>query len=346
MTFPSPLTTAHLVGLFLDTAGDPDPGYVELEPDVPWLRSSNPAAALGARGVRIPINLDADGVPLTVAIPLAVDILATTNGGVSPSGWHWVARIRTRTRSDDVVFAAPAGSTVDLATVPGTTSALLRDGRVLSVGGAFPDPVTGDVPIGSIPGTPGATGPQGPPGAAGAAGSTGPQGPAGTNGSNGTDAFTPVVRRATIVSGNVTIPDTGGGYPSSNWAVLAGVPELSVPAAIGHYVQVGYNALREGVTHWGMDLAVVTGPGPSIARFLSSDSATPTAAGDPGQYPTDGTFQGHAAPLDLVVEAGDLDAGAVRIAVVAMGDGVGTRTLRATPSYPFKWWAMNHGPKV
>lgn len=152
-----------------------------------------------------------------------------------------------------------------------------------------------------------------------------------------------IVRTATVTSGNIPIPDTGA-YPGGAWAVLTGAGELVLPAAVGDYVEASYNALREGVTNWGMDLATVKGATPTIHRYLSSDSTTPTAAGDPGQYPADGTFQGRPGVLGFTVTADDLDGAAVRVAVVVQSNGLGTRTLRASTGYPFHWVSKNHGP--
>jgi hypothetical protein len=342
MTLPVGLTTATLIGTFLDSAGNPDTGTITLSPNAPVLvHRTTPGTALDQAATTIQVNPDG------VLMPVNQVVLATDNSSVAPSGWNWHAALRLQHRNEDFDFLAPGGSVVDLvrvAPIPPSPGYVVVAGPQGEPGPAGPPGATGATGAAGAQGPPGADGDDGAPGAQGPQGATGPQGPTGPAGADGTDAFTPVVRRATITSGNIAIPDTGGGFPSSNWAVLAGAGELVVPASVGHYLQASYNALREGVTHWGMDLAVVSGPAPTIQRFLSSNSATPPAAGDPGGYPTDGTFQGHAAPLDLVVESGDLDAGSVRIAVVVMGDGVGTRSLRATSSYPFRWWSMNHGP--
>ena len=152
-----------------------------------------------------------------------------------------------------------------------------------------------------------------------------------------------VVRTATITSGDLPIPDTGA-YPGGAWTVLTAAGELVLPASVGDYVEASYNALREGVAHWGMDLATVTGATPTIRRYLSSGSATPTAAGDPGQYPADGTFQGRPGVLGCTVAADDLDGDVVRIVIVVQSSGLGTRSLRASTSYPFHWSAKNFGP--
>lgn len=153
------------------------------------------------------------------------------------------------------------------------------------------------------------------------------------------------VRRAFVTSGDLPIPDTGGGWPGGTWVPLTGLAELVVPAAIGDYIEASYNCLREGIQSWSMDLAVVTGGGPTIQRYLSTGSGTPAVAGDPGGYPGDAsTFLGHPGALGFIVEAGDLDGGNVRIAVVVMGSGAGTRSIRATANYPFYRQVKNHGP--
>lgn len=149
-------------------------------------------------------------------------------------------------------------------------------------------------------------------------------------------APTLVVARARITTGNIPLPNTAGG-----WQPLAGV-ELACPAALGHYLEVEVEGMRNSSESGFLDLAVIVGS--SLVHFLGSDSASPLPEGDPAWYP--GTADIHYATKsggrDLVVTADHLDAGQVRVVVACKGTGGGV--LYASTDYPFFWRITNHGP--
>jgi hypothetical protein len=144
-------------------------------------------------------------------------------------------------------------------------------------------------------------------------------------------SYQPVMRQAYITTGNVTIPNTGG-----TWTALAGF-ELSIPAAVGDYVDIGASFfLRpDGGTPF-MDIGVIVGS--SIVRAMSSGTATPAVEGMPAWYPTL-TFRTNPAPMGFTVTAPDLDGGNIRWAIITNGNGVGL--LFASVAGPFYWRSFN-----
>lgn len=168
MTLPVGLTTATLIGTFLDSAGNPDTGTITVAPNAPVLvHRTTPGTALDQVATEIQVNPDG------VLTPISHVVLATDNSSVAPSGWNWHARVRLEHRSEDFDFVAPGGSVVDLVRVAPIPPS---PGYVAVVG---PQGDTG--PAGST----GAQGPKGDTGNTGAAGADGAQGPQGTQGATG-----------------------------------------------------------------------------------------------------------------------------------------------------------------
>lgn len=145
-----------------------------------------------------------------------------------------------------------------------------------------------------------------------------------------------VVAQRRITSGNVDpLPNTAGA-----WVPLAGF-EISIPAAVGDWLRLSIRAMRtEGSSGAFMDFAVLTGAGPSIARYLSNGLSTPCVEGDPAFY-FSGGYLYQTAPIGLRVEASDIDAGQVRIGVVVKASGSGK--LYGSPDFPFNWFLENAG---
>lgn len=144
-----------------------------------------------------------------------------------------------------------------------------------------------------------------------------------------------VVRQAWITSGDANpLPNTAG-----IWSPLAGY-ELSIPAAVGDYVDIGFSGLRNGNANSLVDIGVLVGP--AIVRYLASGSATPGFEGDPAWYPPSGGLIGHPDARGFTVAGGDRDGGNVRFAIVAKSNGTGR--LYSSADYPFYWRARNHGP--
>jgi len=144
---------------------------------------------------------------------------------------------------------------------------------------------------------------------------------------------------ATIVSGNVTAQASGGA-----WQPLTGGPEITIAAATNDRVRLSHcGMIRFNTTYW--DFAIVKGAGPSIVRYASTATSSPTAAseGHPALL-TDPNFNPSLTVIRTwLVEANDLDAGNLRVQVVVRDTG-GTRgILHASTNYPFYWELFNFG---
>jgi hypothetical protein len=132
-----------------------------------------------------------------------------------------------------------------------------------------------------------------------------------------------------VTDGDITLPNTSG-----SWGLLTGIPELAIDASEGDWVEVTVSALRSSVATGWLDVAVVTGATPTVARYLATRTSTPPAEGDPSFYPAS-AFITSSGPRGFFVEAGDLDSGQVRLRVAVDADGSGT--LYASTTYPFYW---------
>lgn len=145
------------------------------------------------------------------------------------------------------------------------------------------------------------------------------------------------VRRGSMVTGDV-VPQASVGV----FAAVTGGPVMSIPAAVGDYVEFELTTFMYGATSSStfLDLAVKTGG--SLVRFLSTDTNTPAAEGAPALYPNPSTFRTYGPKFEFVVASGDLDAGSVNVVFAIKGAGAGT--LYASAAYPLRWRAINHGP--
>jgi hypothetical protein len=151
-----------------------------------------------------------------------------------------------------------------------------------------------------------------------------------------------VVRSQYVTSGDVTLPNTAGGWQRLLESDGTTPFELDVPASSGHWVELGVHAMRSNTSTAFLDVAVMVGS--SIVYYLSTGSSTAPLEGDPGFYFSN-AFTGQSAPRGVSVASGLLDGGNVRfiIAVKAIGSG----TLYASGAgtgYPFYWQAKNLGP--
>jgi hypothetical protein len=351
MPFPPGLSTCHVYGTFYDSTGVPDSGIITLTQTPPALVVGSPAYAIDQAPIEI--ELDAAGV-------ISRDVTATNNSGAGPTGWTYRVDYALRSRSQTLYTFAPAGGSIDLVTIAGAEPVEGRATLVLTVGGVGPD-VNGNIPVESIPGTPGAPG-RGVTGTAivsghlivsysdatqqdvgqvvGANGTNGTNGINGTNGADGQQGPpgpSPKVRHTRITSGNIAIPNTAGA-----WEVLAGV-SLSLPAAVGDYVEIGMAGMRSPTSGMFLDACVVVSGAP--AMFLTTGTGSPAVEGDPSWYPPEGgtvPYPSQDAPRGFVVEAGHLSAGSVVFGIAAKGSGSGT--LYASTSFPFYLNAKNFGP--
>lgn len=160
----------------------------------------------------------------------------------------------------------------------------------------------------------------------------------GTGGAGPDAALKPYVRQAYITSGVVTPPNTSGAWQVLQQAASAGPFELSVPAAVGDYVDVSMQTWWTPKSTISVDLGVVVGS--SIVRYLSTGTGTPSSRGLPWAH-QDTTFKTPSSPIGFTVQSGDLDGGSVRFSVVVKSDGTAA-DLYATSTFPFYWQAVNH----
>jgi hypothetical protein len=142
-----------------------------------------------------------------------------------------------------------------------------------------------------------------------------------------------VVRQQRVLTGDTTLPNTGGA-----WVPLSGF-ELDIPAVAGDWVEIGLHGMHSTTATAFLDTAILVGS--SIVRYLSTGTINPTAEGDPAWYISTG-FTSQSGPLGLSVTSGDLDGGVLRVAIVVRAQGSGV--LYSSASYPFSWWAKNTGP--
>jgi hypothetical protein len=181
MTFPG-LSTCHVTGKFYDATGAADLGTITLTQTPPALVVGSPSYAVDQAPIVLYSLAHDDGTPITID----ADVLATDNAGVGPTGWTYRVDYALNSRSQTLHTFAPAGGTIDLASLAGTEPVDHTVTRVLTIGGVHPDP-HGDIPVDELPGIPGAQGPAGPTGATGAAGAQGPVGATGAQGPPGDD---------------------------------------------------------------------------------------------------------------------------------------------------------------
>jgi hypothetical protein len=359
MPFPSTPEVGHcrLIGTFYDSSGQPDVGVIVLTPTETLFVTDG--YAVDPRAVVLPVAATADGV----AVPIDFTAIATDNTSVSPSGWGYRVDYRLTSRSETLYTFAPAGTTVDLASISGTEPVPAVFTTVRTVNHLPPTPdgnVTidaGDVSIpdatavikgklqlagdlggtASAPMVPALAGKEVAGAAAALAGQLAPVAFSGAYGDlTGRPAIprAPIVRHAYVTSGDVTLPNTGG-----QWQPLAGL-ELSLPASVGEFVEIGASGMRASSGNAFLDVGVVVGSG--IVRYLATGTDQPAAEGDPAWYGQPNSYATISSPRGFVVQAGHLDGGNVRFVVAVRA--AGSSTFFASVAYPFYWIAKNLGP--
>jgi hypothetical protein len=136
-----------------------------------------------------------------------------------------------------------------------------------------------------------------------------------------------------ITTGDINpMPNT-----SAAWQKL-GAFELAIPAAVGDHVQLEASGMRNQSSAL-VDFAIMVGS--SLVWFSSTGTGTPATDGNPGWYAV-ANFWPHGGPAWLTVGPGHLDGGNIRwvIATKAAGTGI----FYASPTWPFRWRAINKGP--
>lgn len=154
----------------------------------------------------------------------------------------------------------------------------------------------------------------------------------------GGSGFTPTVRDGYVTSGDVLAPNTG-----ANWVPLGS--EYVLPSVVGNRVEFQLSAMFDFNVAFFLDLAVLMGPGPSIARRSSTGTSSATTAneGDPSMYSSwNGFARVGGGFFSFTVQAGDLDGGNVRFSVITRSNGTG-KMFQST-NYPLRWRAIDLGP--
>lgn len=144
-----------------------------------------------------------------------------------------------------------------------------------------------------------------------------------------------VVRNTRIEEAtNLTMPNTSGA-----WALQSGFT-VAIPAVVGDYVELSWNFMWDVTGNNFLDWAIAVSG--SIARAMSSDTATPKTEGSPWLYPGADAFDKSSGPWGVVMESGHLSGGSVTFQLAAKGTGAGT--IYRSADYPFLIKAKNFGP--
>lgn len=150
-----------------------------------------------------------------------------------------------------------------------------------------------------------------------------------------------VVRQATVTSGNISL-STG----TNTWGPLTGSPTLSIPAAVGDYVNLDNNAFRQTGSNQYLDLGVVVSG--QMRRYLGSGTTGTPAAQDPSYEGDSALYHSAGVPSrsagqGFQVTANDLDAGTVVFVFAVRSTGAGSPLLLASVANPLRWRAVNWG---
>jgi len=147
-------------------------------------------------------------------------------------------------------------------------------------------------------------------------------------------------QRVTIVRDTSQSPGYTVAANGDAWALLPGSPEYTITAGVGERIEVAYGHLVSNEADWSEDLVVVTGGTPTIQRYLSTNTSTPSSVGNTANYPIGQPFIGRSGVLSFIVASGDLDTGTVRLrwAVKAASSGV----LYASTGFPLNLTLTNH----
>lgn len=167
--------------------------------------------------------------------------------------------------------------------------------------------------------------------------------------------------RADHTHGTPADPGGGGGFvhrtrdvrlTPGDVALAASVPwvvvtsgvtplQLSIPAAAGDRILVDPTFMRNGSGSF-LDMATLTSAG-AISRYLGSGTVTPLPEGNPAYYPQAASFPGAPNTQMITAQAGEINAGAITVAMVYRG--AGSETVYASATYPWYLLLQNIGPE-
>ena len=146
--------------------------------------------------------------------------------------------------------------------------------------------------------------------------------------------------RARIVDGTIT------DVPSApSWAVVqtsAGTPlQCAVPAAIGDRIRICGNFMYSGTRF--LDWAVLNSAGALAAYYLTTETSTPGAEGNPVMYPSNsfGKMNG----TEIFTVTAPMLNGSNQVVVALANQGTGIGVVYAHSTYPWKLRLENIGPE-
>lgn len=154
------------------------------------------------------------------------------------------------------------------------------------------------------------------------------RGPNSGTGGAGTPQVFPQIRHARIVTGDVVLPNTAGA-----WQTLTGFTH-SCPADVGDYAELLIAGMISPVSTSFFDVAVMVAGAP--VRCASSDTAAPATEGWTALYKDPATFRTAGPVFAFTVGAGDLEGGAVNVALRVKAAGAGT-VYASQDTYEWAW---------
>lgn len=149
---------------------------------------------------------------------------------------------------------------------------------------------------------------------------------------------------ATVEHGYVTSGDLSATDTSGSWVIMDAALQFTIAAAAGDEIRADLACLfdqNNSLTDW-FELVVIKSA--AIARFASTGSSTPAAAGegDPSIYPVaGGRFRGSTPWLAFTAASGDIAAGTITFGVAHKGPGGGK--VFASTDRPYRWTVRNDG---
>lgn len=147
-----------------------------------------------------------------------------------------------------------------------------------------------------------------------------------------------VLRQGYVTSGNIQL-----NVGTNSWAPLAGSPTLSIPAAVGDYVELDLTVLRQTSANIFLDVGVLLPGSPTtIARYLATGTATPPGEGDPGLYHT--ALPARSGARGFTVESGDRSGGNITFSFAIRNTSGASSLLLMSTDNPLYWRAINYGP--
>lgn len=142
-----------------------------------------------------------------------------------------------------------------------------------------------------------------------------------------------IVDSGLITSGAVTV--TSGAFTQ-----LA--PDLSIPAAVGDWLEVTVHALAAATSGY-LTMDVATRASGADVHYLSTGTSSARRPGTyPGWYFVQSVFQFAGPPVAYQVQAADVVTGAVTLRLYAGSDGA-DRVIHADATFPLRWSVLNLG---